>query len=129
MLAITTAYGDFDWLGRQKNKAKQSQSPAYGRKSEDQQLRLCSRTHVAPCWPGNKLNGYQMTDAGRFGRIRFEKTKPIQSQFRDNYRIWIWPGHLRISRIFFGIRQLFSLRRRAGIVRICENFCKQLECD
>jgi len=31
---LTMVYGDFDGPRRQKNKAKQSQSPAFGRKSE-----------------------------------------------------------------------------------------------
>jgi len=43
-------------------------------------------------------------------------------------RARIWPGYLRISRmnrIFFGKRLLFSLRHRAGGVRINKNWCKQ----
>jgi hypothetical protein len=38
-----------------KNKAKQSQSPGFGRKSEIRQFRLCSWTPVAPCRSGNKM--------------------------------------------------------------------------
>ena len=65
-VCIKECYGDFQpfWAAEKQSQTKPIASrwpEIQSSKSEIRQLRLCSRTPVAPCWPGNETNECGMT--------------------------------------------------------------------